>query len=292
MGKDPEKLFDKINVQFWEKDHDIDKALAGYDDLLLLLESGDYDNLELEGNSVIYDYKTDARSHYDNLKQKIHSFYGQNLVLHKKLFKEGMLELDKAIQTNPENKDMFKIKIKTIENYKKLKEEEDGREHPELSEEVLKCCDKQLSIDNEDFFSWLAKSRTNFDLKRYEESNECEDVILRLIQEQDWINPKQRSLSLHTKATNYYFLNRPIEAKKCLLEVLELDPNNEVALEDLHDIEKKGGLAERVEMAEAQKKTEKNSSISQESESNFCENCGKSLSSTTKFCGKCGTPKP
>ena len=310
MGKDPEKLFDEINVQFWDKDHDIDKALVGYDNLFLLLEHGDYDNLELEGNSVI-DYKTSYVYHYDNLKQKIHSFYGQNLVVHKKLFKEGMLELDKAIQTNPENKDMLKIKIKTIENYKKLKEGEDGREHPELSEEVLKCCDKLLSIDNEDFSSWLAKSRSNFALKRYEESNECEDAILRLIQkisktDKDFfqtITPaKQRSLSLHTKATNYYFMNRPTEAKKCLLEVLELDPNNEEALVDLHDIEKKGGLAERVKMAEAQKKTEKNSSIptaekspfipSQESESNFCENCGKSLKSTTKFCGKCGTPIP
>tara|TARA_B100000929_G_C15431909_1_gene394973 strand:- start:58 stop:1005 length:948 start_codon:yes stop_codon:yes gene_type:complete len=314
MGKDPEKLFDEINVQFWDKDHDIDKALVGYDNLLLLLEHGDYDNLELEGNSVI-DYKTSYVYHYDNLKQKIHSFYGQNLVVHKKLFKEGMLELDKAIQTNPENKDMLKIKIKTIENYKKLKEGEDGREHPELSEEVLKCCDKLLSIDNEDFSSWLAKSRSNFALKRYEESNECEDAILRLIQkisktDKDFfqtITPaKQRSLSLHTKATNYYFMTGKFpysevgisvvkdyveKAKKCLLEVLELDPYNEEALEDLHDIEKKDGLAERVKMAEAEKKTEKNSNRSQESESNFCENCGKSLEPTTKFCGKCGTPR-
>ena len=315
MGKDPEKLFDEINVQFWDKDHDIDKALAGYDNLLLLLEHGDYDNLELKGNSVIYDYKTDARYHYDNLKQKIHSFYGQNLVVHKKLFKEGMLELDKAIQTNPENKDMLKIKIKTIENYKKLKEEEDGREHPELSEEVLKCCDKLLSIDNEDFSSWLAKSRSNFALKRYEESNECEDAILRLIQkisktDKDFfqtITPaKQRSLSLHTKATNYYFMIGKFpysevgisvakayveKAKKCLLEVLELDPYNEEALEDLHDIEKKDGLAERVKMAEAEKKTEKNNTSSQESESRFCENCGNELKQTIKFCAKCGTAR-
>ena len=28
-----------------------------------------------------------------------------------------------------------------------------------------------------------------------------------------------------------------------------------------------------------------------ESESNFCENCGKSLKPETKFCGKCGTPR-
>ena len=173
-------------------------------------------------------------------------------------------------------------------------------------QEALEFCEKIISTncfgrnDSDYLDIWLQKSSAYFNLKRYEESNECEDVILRLIQKisktdkdffQTLTPAKQRSLSLHTKATNYYFLNRPIEAKKCLLEVLELDPY-EVALEDLHDIEKKGGLAERVEMAEAQKKTEKNSSISQESESNFCENCGKSLSSATKFCGKCGTPKP
>ena len=29
-----------------------------------------------------------------------------------------------------------------------------------------------------------------------------------------------------------------------------------------------------------------------ESESNFCESCGKSLKQTAKFCGKCGTPVP
>ena len=33
-------------------------------------------------------------------------------------------------------------------------------------------------------------------------------------------------------------------------------------------------------------------STSKESESNFCENCGKTLRPTTKFCGKCGTPVP
>ena len=30
-------------------------------------------------------------------------------------------------------------------------------------------------------------------------------------------------------------------------------------------------------------------STSKESESNFCENCGKSLKLTTKFCGGCGS---
>ena len=28
-----------------------------------------------------------------------------------------------------------------------------------------------------------------------------------------------------------------------------------------------------------------------ESESNFCENCGKSLKPTAKFCGGCGSPR-
>ena len=193
-------------------------------------------------------------------------------------------------------------------------------------QEALEFCEKIISMDKDNLSIWLQKSSTLFNLKRYEESNECEDVILRLIQKisktdkdffQTLTPAKQRSLSLHTKATNYYFMIGKFpysevgisvakayveKAKKCLLEVLELDPYNEEALEDLHDIEKKDGLAERVKVAEAQKKTEKNSSSiptaekssfipSQESESDFCENCGKSLEPTTKFCGKCGTPR-
>ena len=160
-------------------------------------------------------------------------------------------------------------------------------------QEALEFCEKIISMDKDNLSIWLQKSSTLFNLKRYEESNECEDVILRLIQKisktdkdffQTLTPAKQRSLSLHTKATNYYFMNRPTEAKKCLLEILELDPYNEEALADLHDIEKKDGLAERVA------RTEKNNISSQESESNFCDNCGKSLKKTAKFCGKCGTP--
>ena len=120
-------------------------------------------------------------------------------------------------------------------------------------QEALEFCEKIISTncfgrnDSDYLDIWLQKSSAYFNLKRYEESNECEDVVLRLIQEKNKIDKNffnkpiawWRSVSLHTKATNYYFLNRPIEAKKCLLEVLELDPYNEEALEDLHDIEKK-----------------------------------------------------
>ena len=282
MGKDPEKLFEKISKE-WHEDNDHNKALEGYENVLLLLGYGEYDNLELKN-------PYDGEYNYDNLTQKVHVYRGMILMSGKNLFKEGMLEFDKAIQINPENKDVLKGRIKTIEFYSNNKKKKDGRDHPELTTELIKCCDKLLSVDNKNFYAWLQKSIALRSLERYEDSLECEDVILRLIPEQGY-PPETRTLTLHTKATCYYFMNRPTEAKKCLLEILELDPYNEEALEDLHDIEKKGGLAERVEMAEAQKKTEKNSNRSQESESNFCENCGKSLEPTTKFCGKCGTPR-
>jgi tetratricopeptide (TPR) repeat protein len=412
FGKDPEKLFEEVNKK-WGKDFDHNKALAGYDNLLLLLESGDYDNLELKNPS-------DAEHTYDNLTQKAHSYKGQILMVGKKLFQEGMLEFDKAIQINPENQDMVKIKIKALETYRTEREEEDIERHPELSEEVLKCCDKLLSIDNESVAAWLSKSTSYFKLGRYEDVIECDDIILRLYQEkktatrdpimkvgslvskaicydllnrlteskkcylevleldpynekalhflhdiemkiagkkpysamndlergkkpysamndlkneqdkgetkpfvktsgnhfQDFrtllakskgyyelgryedvlecedvilrlisekgMNPSQRALSLHTKANCYYFLNRLTESKKCLLEVLEFDPYNEEALTDLHDTEMKIAVKER---------TEKNNTSSQESESIFCENCGKPLKPTAKFCGKCGTPR-
>ena len=133
----------------------------------------------------------------------------------------------------------------------------------------------------QDFRTLLAKSKGYYELGRYEDVLECEDVILRLISEKG-MNPSQRALSLHTKANCYYFLNRLTESKKCLLEVLEFDPYNEEALTDLHDTEMKIAVKER---------TEKNNTSSQESESIFCENCGKPLKPTAKFCGKCGTPR-
>ena len=154
-------------------------------------------------------------------------------------------------------------------------------------QEALEFCEKIISTnflgrsDSDNLDIWLQKSSAYFNLKRYEESNECEDVILRLISEKG-MNPSQRALSLHTKANCYYFLNRLTESKKCLLEVLEFDPYNEEALTDLHDTEMKIAVKER---------TEKNNTSSQESESIFCENCGKPLKPTAKFCGKCGTPR-
>ena len=107
FGKDPEKLFEEVNKK-WGEDFDHNKALAGYDNLLLLLESGDYDNLELKN-------PYDGEYNYDNLTQKVHVYRGMILMSGKNLFKEGMLEFDKAIQINPENKDVLKGRIKTIE---------------------------------------------------------------------------------------------------------------------------------------------------------------------------------
>ena len=133
----------------------------------------------------------------------------------------------------------------------------------------------------QDFRTLLAKSKDLMMQHRYEDVLECEDVILRLISEKG-MNPSQRALSLHTKANCYWLLNRFTESKKCLLEVLEFDPYNEEALTDLHNTEMKIAVKER---------TEKNNTSSQEPESSFCENCGKSLRSTAKFCGKCGTPR-
>ena len=277
FGKDPEKLFEEVNKK-WGKDFDHNKALAGYDNLLLLLESGDYDNLELKNPS-------DAEHTYDNLTQKAHSYKGQILMVGKKLFQEGMLEFDKAIQINPENQDMVKIKIKALETYRTEREEEDIERHPELSEEVLKCCDKLLSIDNESVAAWLSKSTSYFKLGRYEDVIECDDIILRLYQEKKTAtrDPIMKVGSLVSKAICYDLLNRLTESKKCYLEVLELDPYNEKALHFLHDIEMK--------IAGKKPYSAMNDLKNEEDISTFCENCGKSLKPTTKFCGKCGTPR-
>jgi len=287
MGKNPEQLFEQ-SVKDWLEGgmRDPDKVLEGFENILLLLGHGDYDDRSC------YDDLDDAY-HYDNLTQKVHLYKGDILMLFKNLFKEGMLEYDKAIQINPENKDMWKHKIANIKIYQERKRQKDDRAHPEFSKEVIKCCDKLLSIDKEYFAAWSWKSGACFTLKRYEEGIECEDNFLRLIPEKD-VGSKQKILSLLSKATYYYFMEKPVESKKCLLEVLELDPYNEEALGDLHDVELI--IAKRYPYDTGMKMSkryayEENDLKNEEETSAFCESCGKTLKPTAKFCGGCGSPR-
>ena len=89
-------------------------------------------------------------------------------------------------------------------------------------------------------------------------------------------------------------MEKNVESKKCLLEVLELDPYNEEALGDLHDIELK--IAKRypydtdTKISKRYAYEENGLKIKKET-STFCENCGNSLKLEAKFCGKCGTPR-
>ena len=287
MGKNPEQLFEQ-SVKDWleggMRDHD--KVLEGFENILLLLGHGDYDDCSC------YDDPDDA-NHYDNLTQKVYLYKGDILMLFKNLFKEGMLEYDKAIQINPENKDMWKHKIANIKLYQERKRRKDGRVHPEFSKEVIKCCEKLLSIDKEFLFAWFAKSGAYCELKRYEEAIECEDNFLRLIPDND-VGLKSRISSLLNKATCYYFMEKNVESKKCLSEVLELDPYNEEALGDLHDVELK--IAKRYPYDTDTKISkryayEENGLKNKKEISVFCENCGKTLKPTAKFCGGCGTPR-
>jgi len=287
MGKNPEQLFEQAMKDWLEggmRDHD--KALEDFENILILLGHGDYDI------GILYDDPDDAY-HYDNLTQKVHLYKGDCLVLFKNLFKEGMLEYDKAIQINPENKDMWKHKIANIKIYQERKRQKDDRAHPEFSKEVIKCCEKLLSIDKEFLFAWFAKSGAYCELKRYEEAIDCEDNLLRLLPDND-VGLKSRISSLLNKATCYYFMEKNVESKKCLLEVLELDPYNEEALGDLHDIELK--IAKRYPYHTDTKISkrfayEENGLKNKKETSTFCENCGNSLKPTAKFCGSCGTPR-
>ena len=218
---------------------------------------------------------------YDNLTQKLHLLKGQILIQGKNLFREGMLEFDKAIQINPENKDMWRNKILNLKIYQARKKETEGKHHPELSNEVIKCCDKLLSIDKDHLETWLWKAVACFSLKRFEDTLECEDNVLRLVPLQDDFRPGVKILALNTKANCYYYMERPTEAKKCLLEVLRLDPYHEEALETLHHVEIK--IADR-------HPSDNNGLENKEDISSFCENCGNALKPEAKFCGKCGTP--
>ena len=223
--------------------------------------------------------------YFDNLTQKTHWLKGLLLAQHMYgpasfggaagWFKRAMLEFDKAIQINPENKDMWIVKIILFNDWREMKRKEDDGNHPELLAEMTKCCDKVLSIDKDHLIAWSWKAWSTAELKRWEDELECENNVLRLDDRQEiQIN------TLLAKSFCLYKLGRLAESKKCLVEVQRLDPYNEMALERLHILENQ--IPDNTGI-------EKNPASSQEASAS-CEKCGATLKPTAKFCGKCGTP--
>ena len=221
--------------------------------------------------------------YFDNLTQKTHWLKGvlffrgcnpsNNNYYYS--FKSAMLEFDKAIQINPENKDMWIVKINHFNNLREMKRKEDDGNHPELLVEIIKCCDKVLSIDKDRLDAWDDKGLATGQLGRWEDELECENNVLRLDDQQEiQIN------TLLAKSFCLYKLGRLAESKKCCLEVQRLDPYNEMALKRLHTLENQ--IPDNTGI-------EKNPASSQEASAS-CEKCGSALKPTAKFCGKCGTP--
>ena len=138
--------------------------------------------------------------------------------------------------------------------------------------EIIKSCDKVLSIDKDHLIAWSWKAWSTAELKRWEDELECENNVLRLDDRQE-----NRINTLLAKSFCLYKLGRLVESKKCLLEVQRLDPYNEMALERLHTLDKQ--IPDDVV-------TEINSSSREMSA--FCENCRITLKPSAKFCGKCG----
>jgi len=108
--QDPEKLFENA-VKDWEstgdsaKDHLINiNILEKFENILLLLGHGDYDDLEDKNPNVGADF--DGGECFDNLTQKVY-VWKADILLIQGLFKEGMLAFDKASQINPKNKHVY-----------------------------------------------------------------------------------------------------------------------------------------------------------------------------------------
>ena len=280
---------------------------------MLLLGHGDYDDSEDKNPYVGADF--DAGEYFDNLTQKVYVWKAAFFIIHG-LFKEGMLAFDKASQVNPKNKHVYVRKIKALDYYIKHKEPKKYKTqgHPELSKELIKTCDKLLSVDKKNIGAFFQKEHHLSLLGRYEEAIECCDMQIKLIQECDDVvglftgkkvefldtdgKPmevqawKQRQLifALKDKAYNFYFMKRHMEEKKCLLEILELEPYDEEALERLHNVEER--FAEHRKYPELRPQlypSDKNDFENKKETSAFCDNCGKSLKPTAKFCGSCGS---
>ena len=287
--KTPEQLFKKAIKYFLSATYAED-GLQTNDDHGKAQEICDkiFDILREKGDESKPEHH-EGEYYFDNLTQKTHwlkglllaqHMYGPDLrdvglagpIIH---FKSAMLEIDRAIQINPENKDMWIVKIILFNDWREMKRKEDDGNHPELLAEMTKCCDKVLSIDKDHLIAWSWKAWSTAELKRWEDELECENNVLRLDDRQEiQIN------TLLAKSFCLYKLGRLAESKKCCLEVQRLDPYNEMALERLHTLENQ--IPDNTGI-------EKNPASSQEASAS-CEKCGSALKPTAKFCGKCGTP--
>ena len=273
---------------------------------MLLLGHGEYDDSD-DKSVAAY---AGPGEYFDNLTQIVY-IWKASIFFIQGLFKEAMLAFDKASEINPKNKHVYARKIRDLDFYierkepKKYKTETTtGKGHPELSQEVVKTCDKLLSIDKKNIGAYFRKEHHLWVLKRYEEAIECCDMQIKLLQECDevvelWTGKKVEFLdtngkpmevqvwkqkqiiyALKDKENSYFFLERYMEEKKCLDQILELDPYDEESLEKLHIVEIK--IAERYSLDKGNLENKKETSA-------FCDNCGNALKPTAKFCGGCGT---
>ena len=248
--------------------------------------------------------------YFDNLTQKTHWLKGlllaQHMYGHRGFggpiiqFKSAMLEFDKAIQINPENKDMWIVKITLFNDWREMKRKEDGGNHPELLAEITKCCDKVLSIDKDRLDAWDDKGLATGQLGRWEDEIECNNNVLRLDNRKE-----KRIAALGLNSECFKNLGRLSEAEKSLLEIQKIDPYNEMALEGLQKLsldkvqQQLGKVKKTVE--QLRKVVDGGNQIPNDIEikkinsssletSMSCKKCGSTLKPTAKFCGKCGTP--
>ena len=318
--KNPEKLFQKA-VKHWTSakheiydwgginwvNHGYQNALDECDKILdILYEKGDESKPEYYQSTKRGE--SDVKYHFDNLTQKTHWFKGFLLaypflrreILDHGSFKNAMLEFDKTIQINPENPDMWMIKVHHFLRYYIKKNEADGQVHEELWVEIIKCCDKVLSIDKDHLDAWDNKRWATGELERWEDEIECNNNVLRLDNRKE-----KRIAALGLNSECFKNLGRLSEAEKSLLEIQKIDPYNEMALEGLQKLsqdeiqQQLGKIKKTVEKLreiagdgnqipnDIEIKKINSSSLEM---SMSCEKCGSTLKPTAKFCGKCGTP--
>jgi len=154
------------------------------------------------------------------------------------------IEIDDIIETIYSIRES--IKIKKINN--------PDRDYLELEAEIIECCNKILNVDNDHLEAWNLKAIAceasdginiaSAPLQKYEDTIECEDNILRIAQKK-YVKQKYVIFALFSKATRSDLLGRPVEAKKCLSEILRLDPQNKNAQDNLREIEMKIADKER-----------------------------------------------
>lgn len=93
---------------------------------------------------------------------------------------------------------------------------------------MLKCYDKAIEINPNDYYSWGNKGVYYKNIGEYSKALKCYDMAIKINDSDDWL--------WQIKGECYYFMDEYDKAIVCFKRALKINPNNKDAKYDLEDL--------------------------------------------------------